>query len=110
MNSDHGATLINFQYFFHQDADTAVVSKPFCAQIDARLFSTTGNKCTADALVDLYTQMAAMEDTPMKRQFLKRVIHPDLTHLRIVNTNYKTRSANTEESHRPIIIFFGHYT
>ena len=51
------------------------MSRPFCAQIDARLFSTTGNKCTADALVDLYTQMAAMEDTPMKRQFLKRVIH-----------------------------------
>ncbi|CAB4010350.1 rho GTPase-activating 19 [Paramuricea clavata] len=52
--------------------DEAVVSKPFCAQIDARLYSTTGNKHTADGLVDLYTQMAAMEDTPMKRQFLKR--------------------------------------
>ena len=60
-------------YSFSQDADTAFVSKPFCAHIDARLYSTAGNKCTADALVDLYTQMAAMEDTPMKRQFLKKV-------------------------------------
>ncbi|XP_046850221.1 rho GTPase-activating protein 19-like isoform X2 [Xenia sp. Carnegie-2017] len=54
-----------------QDSDAAVLSKPFCTQIDARLYSTAGNKCTSDALVDLYTQMAAMEDTPMKRQFLK---------------------------------------
>ncbi|XP_028391263.1 rho GTPase-activating protein 19-like isoform X2 [Dendronephthya gigantea] len=55
-----------------QDVDTAVVRKPFCAQIDARLYSTAGSKNTADALVDLYTQMAAMEDTPMKRQFLQK--------------------------------------
>lgn len=65
--------------FLFQDNDAAVLSKPFCTQIDARLYSTAGNKCTSDALVDLYTQMAAMEDTPMKRQFLKNVIIYDLT-------------------------------
>lgn len=55
-----------------QDSDTPVASKPFCAQVDPRLYHTSGNKYTANALIDLYTQMSEMEDTPMKQQFLKR--------------------------------------